>query len=137
MGSLLGFFAAGPARIQALLLCALAMVAACLGLLVYGLWWRGEAYSARAERDVAVAQAEVLAGGLKACNAGVDEAKRVGAAAVAAAGELVAAARRLKQPARETVQRIETIIEKGTPAGAGCEDAWRVIEADRQKARGP
>lgn len=123
--------------LQAKAIAVAAVAVAFLAVAAWGFYWRGEALGARGERDVAIAQANVLAEGLKTCNAGVDQAKRAGDAAVAAAGELAAAARRLKVPVKETVQRIETVIEKGTPPGAGCEDAWRVIEADRQKARAP
>lgn len=106
------------------------------GLAASTLWYRGAAIEARAERDHLRDQVAVVAEGLRACNAAVDQAKRVGDAATAATAELQKAARRLAQPAQKTVERIETIIEKGTPPGAGCEQAWTVIENDAKASRG-
>lgn len=99
-------------------------------------WYRGQAISAQAERDQARAQVQVLAGSLSSCNAAADAAREAGEKAQAATGELLAAARRLARPAEKTVERIETVIERGTPPGAGCEQAWRVIEDDRKASRG-
>ena len=121
-------------------LIALAVVALVIaGLAAWGLWWRGEAMQARGERDVAIAQANVLADGLKVCNAGVDQAKRVGDAAVAATAELVKAAQRIKRPAKETVITVEKWLEQPTPKGEDCRHAWARIEAEMaaQKARAP
>src|SRR5688572_15439782 len=87
-------------------------------LLIFGLYWRGEAYQARAEADLARAQISVLVAATETCKASVDQARRVGEAAIAGTAELVAAARRLKQPARHTIERIETILERPTPSGA-------------------
>lgn len=135
MGALLGFFS-GPAQLKGLIIAAGVMIIVCLSLLTWGLWWRGEAYQATAERDVLRAQSEILAAAVKACSDGVDQAKRAGDAAVAAGGALLEAARRIKAPVQKTVERIETIIEKPAPAGAGCDRAWDAIEAER-KGRAP
>jgi hypothetical protein len=65
----------------------------------------------------------------------VDQAKRVGEAAIEATGKLVAAAARLNKPAEKTVERIETILERPTPPGAGCDQAYDELEADYRSTR--
>ena len=123
MGALLAFFAGSPARIGAAALgIALVLVGG------YTLWLRGEVHQVRAERDLARAQISALNVAVQACSASVDQAKRAGDAAVAGTAALVAAARRLKVPARHTVERIEKIIQQPAPPGAGCSEAWDVIE---------
>ncbi len=134
MGAILSFFAAGPARIQALLVGAMAFAITALALLAWGFWWRAEAYQARAERDRERVQVTVLASAVNACNAGVDQAKRVGDAAVATGAELLEAARKLKAPQKHTIERIETVIERPRAPGEGCDWAWSEIEAQQRKA---
>jgi hypothetical protein len=56
MSALLDFFAAGPARIQALLVAFLAAVAIAASLSCWALWERASAVQARAERDRALDQ---------------------------------------------------------------------------------
>lgn len=133
MGALLDFFAGGTARIQALLVGALAMAAVCLALTAYGLWWRSEAYQARGERDVAIAQARALAAGIEACSAGVAAAQRAALNAVSTGRELLAQAQRLARPAIAEAKRIEELLKQKPPARAdgkqaGCDDAWDEIE---------
>lgn len=138
MGALLSFFS-GPAQLKALLLGAGVCVLACLSLLTYALWWRGEAFEARAalekahaERDLAIAQGRVLAGGLQACNAGVDQAKQISDAAIVAMGELLDKARKLAGPREKTIERIETVIHQAPQPGEGCDWAWDKLEADHR-----
>jgi hypothetical protein len=128
MSALLDFFAAGPARVKGLLVAFLAAVALGLGLTTWALVERLGAVQARAERDRALDQVAVVSAAAKACSASVDHAREVGEAAIAATGELVAAAKRLKAPAVHTVERIEKILEQPAPPGAGCDQAWTTIE---------
>lgn len=140
MNAALDFFAGGPARLKALLVGVLAGLVVLLAVAAIALWWRGEALQARGERDLAIAQAQVLAKSVKVCSDGVDQAKRAADTAVALGGRLLAAASQQYAGARKQAQRIEEILKRPTPAGAGCEEAWDAIEADRAsqtKARGP
>lgn len=137
MSLLLDFFTGGPARVKGLLVGALAIAGLGLALLVYALWWRGEALQARGERDLALAQVTVVSSAAKACSDGVDQAKRAGDAAVSASAELVAAAQRLKAPVRVERQTIEHWLEKPTPPGAGCDQAWNELELLYKKAGTP
>jgi len=133
IGAALDFFAAGPARIKWLLIGAGVLAVAVLALIAFGLYWRGEAYQARGERDLALAQISVLSVAVETCSSSVDHAKRAADAAVQGTAALLAEARRLKAPTRHTVERIEKIIREPAPPGAGCDEAWSVIE---QSARG-
>ncbi len=124
MGFLLSFFAGSPARIGvAALGIALVLVGG------YALWLRAEVYQVRAERDLAKVQIELLSNSLVTCNSSIDHAKRAADAAVKGTAALLAEARRLKAPARHTVERIEKIIQQPAPPGAGCDEAWDAIEA--------
>ena len=123
MGFLLSFFAGSPARIGAAALgIALVLVGG------YALWLRGEGYQVRAERDLAKVQIEILSDSVQTCNASIDHAKRAADAAIKGTAVLLAEARRLKAPARHTVERIEKIIQQPAPPGAGCSEAWDLIE---------
>jgi hypothetical protein len=140
LSQLLDFITAAPARISALFYGFLAVLAVAGVLGSVALWYRAEAIKAEGERDLWKAQAAVVSAAAAACSAGVAESKRVADASVRASGELLEAARRLKQPARHTVERIETIITRQpTVEQAGdCNWAWQVIETDaRQKAGAP
>jgi hypothetical protein len=141
-GAALDFFAAGPARIKALLVGALAMVAVCLTLTAWALLERAgrletqvEVERARTmlvrERD----QIQVLAAAVGACSAGVELAKQVGDAAIAGTSELVEAARRLKRPAVHTREVIERLIEKPVTAEQAndCNWGWAEIEAEHRR----
>jgi membrane protein YdbS with pleckstrin-like domain len=51
MSALLDFFTGGTARIQALLYAAIAMLVVVLALVVYGEYWRAQAWKARDQVD--------------------------------------------------------------------------------------
>ena len=148
MGALLSFFTAGPARIKGLVIGAGVMAIAVLALTSWALLERALRFQALAdvervrtalvrERD----QVKVLADAVAACSAGVDQAKRVGEAALAGTAELVAAAKRLKAPPIHTREVIEKIIEKPVTSeqAADCNWGWNEIEDEhrKRKARAP
>lgn len=136
MGFLLDFFAGGTARIQALLIGALVGLVLLTGTAGVALWYRAEAASARAERDVAVEQGRVLASGIEACNAGVEAAHNAAQGAVDVGRKLLAEAKRLSTGSQNQVKRIADLLSKPPPPGADCRDAWREIEKISRKARG-
>lgn len=140
MSGLLDFFAAGPARIKGLLIGAMAIGALCLSLAGWAWIEHLGAALARAERDRALDQVAVVSAAAQACTASVDHAKRAGEAAVAASAELLAAARRIKQPAIREVERIERLV-KETPLAPeqaqDCAFGWDLIEEQHRKAGGP
>lgn len=124
IGAALSFFAGSPARIGAAALgIALVLVGG------YALWLRGEYYKAVVERDIGRVQIKLLDDAIETCNSSIDHAKRAADAAVKGTAALVAEARRLKAPARHTVERIERIIKEPAPPGADCNRAWSEIEA--------
>jgi hypothetical protein len=134
MGALVSFFAGGAARVQALLIGAMASALVAAALLALALWWRGEAYQARGLRDAALLQAQVLAKGIVSCNAGVAAAEKAAQDAVNTSRKLLAEARRLAKPAIAEVKRIEELLKQKTPTARadgsppGCDDAWTAIE---------
>lgn len=138
IGQALDFVSAAPARIASLLYAFLAVVAVAGVLASVALWYRGQAIKAEGERDLWKAQTAVVASAAQACTTGVGEAKRAADASVAASGELREAARRLKQPAQRTVERIETIIERpmSTEQAADCNWGWGQIEAESRTKAG-
>jgi hypothetical protein len=131
MGAILTFFS-GPLQLKALLVVAGLALVSCLGLTAYGQYWRAEAKSAIGERDLAIAQGNVLAAAAKSCSAGVDQVKQVSNAAIATIGEMLARARKLAAPRERTIERIETVIHQAPKPGEGCEWAWDQIEAERK-----
>lgn len=135
IGPLLGFIGASPARLQAMLVGLLAMLLACAALTIWALWERSGRLGATVQLTAAIAQQSVLADKLGQCDAGTAETKRVGDAAIAAMGGLVAAARKANEAGRAQATRIEDLLAKPPPPDAGCEDAWRAIEAERNAAR--
>lgn len=137
MGTLLDFVGGAPARIQALLIGALVAGVLLLGAIATAFWWRGEALQARGERDLAIAQTQILAKSVQVCSDGVDQAKRAADTAVKLGGQLLAAARQQYSGTRQQAERIEELLKRPPPDGAGCEQAWDAIEAERQKARTP
>lgn len=137
MSALLDFFTAGPARVKGLLLASMAIAALCLALTTWALVERLGAVQARAERDRALDQVAVISAAAQACSVAVDHAREVGQAAIAATGELLEAAARISAPAVHTVERIEKILERPSPPGAGCDQAWDQIEALQRKAGAP
>jgi len=121
-----------PLQIKAALVAGAAMLITVLALLVWGLYWRGEAREAAVKITALAAQGKVLAEATRACNAGVEAARASSAEAIQRGAQLLAEAKRIGQPARAQAARIEALLAKGTPAGADCRDAWRAIEADRK-----
>lgn len=95
--------------------------------------WRldGKLERLQGDLDAATTQAEIAAKGLEACNAGVDAARRQGDAAIAQGKAMLAEARRLAAGGREQAARVEALLEKPTPAGAGCDQAWAEIARQR------
>lgn len=139
MGALVSFFAGGPARIQALLIIAGFGLAAGLGLLTWGLYWRGEYREAKATVVALQAQGEVLAVAVAACSDGVDNAKKVGDEALRTGAALLVEARRLHADVPRVVGKLEDLMNRKPPARADgapadCRDAWRAIAEEEQKA---
>lgn len=135
MGSIVSFFVGGPARIQALLIGALAVAVVCMGLLVYGLYWRGEAKAAEGKVIAAVAQGTVLADAVKTCSAGVDAAAKVGAAALDVGAQLLEAERKRTAKDAGLAKSIGDLAARKSAPGEDCRTAWREIEEELKKAR--
>ena len=138
MNPLLSFFLAGPAapgRLQILLIGALGVALACLGLFSWGLYWRGEYRDARAALTVAEAQRDVAAAALQRCDAATAHAKAVGDAAVKAMGKMVADAREAQKGREATAIAIEELARQSRQPGEGCGWAWDQIEQQHRKAR--
>jgi len=91
-----------------------------LGLFVWGFYWRGEAYEARA-------QAANLDSGMKACSAGVDAAKKASDAAMELGRSALAEIRKQNAPLQSQIARLEGLM-KNPPPGADCNSAWTAIE---------
>ena len=139
MRGLVSFFLAGPAapaRLQVLLLGALGVALACLGLLIWGLYWRGEYRDAKAALQVAQAQNDVLAASLTRCDAAAAHTKAVGDAAVRAMGKLVQQAEEAQKGRTASADAIEDLARLARKAGEGCSWAWQQIEQQHRKARG-
>jgi hypothetical protein len=132
---LLELLGASPARLQALLVAALAMLVVILALLIYGLWWRGQALQARGERDSARDQVVVVSAAAEACSESVARAKAIAGAELAAAHRALEDFRRLHAGQRAAVARLEGLLERPAPAGAGCDAAWAAIESDARAAQ--
>lgn len=144
MGKLLDFFAAGPARIKGLLIGALAIAAAAAALTAWAMLERSWRYQAerdlektRGELVAAVDQGKVLAEGVRACNAGVELARRAGEQGKRLGQQLLVEARRLHAGGAQTVQEIEALLSRPAKPGATCDDAWRELEQLHQKVRAP
>lgn len=141
MTGLIGFFLGGPARVQALLITAGVAMAAGLGLLTWGLYWRGEYREAQVEITVLQAQTAILADATAACSAGVAEAKKSSDAALRTGAALLAEARKLHGNVPAVVTELRDLISKDRrPDGSAkdCRDAWREIEdLERKAGRAP
>lgn len=139
MGRLLEYFTAGPARIQALLYAALAMLVVVLALVVYGEYWRAQAWKARDQVDqvkqqliASIDQEKVLAQSLATCNAGVEASAKAATAALAAAAKAQALAELLAAAHEQTSARLEDALRRKPPSpGAGCKEARAEIAAAR------
>jgi hypothetical protein len=135
MSKLLELLGASPARLQALLVAALAMLVVILALLIYGLWWRGQALQARGERDSARDQVAVVSAAAEACSESVARARAIAGAELAAAHRALEDFRRLHAGQRAAVARLEGLLERPAPPGAGCDAAWAAIETDARAAQ--
>lgn len=133
MKTILGFFGAGPARLQALLIGAMAMAVTCLALTAWALWERSGKLSCEVERVTLAAQVAVLADKLNTQNTAVDALgslgnqirgdvktglAKIGAAEAARAAKFAELADLIKKP--------PPVRADGKPAD--CADAWREIE---------
>jgi len=123
-----------PLGLQAQLWTAGIAAATCAALLTWGLYWRGEYRETKAVLVALEAQGKILVGAVKDCTAGAERVKDLGDKAVASMDELLGKARTLTAPKWKTVEKIETIIERPAPPGAGCNEAWAEIEALHKKA---
>ena len=135
MGKIVSFFLAGPtapARLQAMLIAAGAIAIACLSLLIWGLYWRGEYREAKAAVVVLKAQGDVLADKLGTCSAAADQAKRVGDAAIAAMGGLVKQAQDANKDRGKVAANLEELARQARKPGEGCDWAWDKIEQTRE-----
>lgn len=135
MKALAEFFAGGAARVQALLIAAAVGAALLLAAVAYGLWWRGEAYEARADLNTEKAKVSILTDSVQRCSDSVDSAKKQGDAALALGRDLLTHARSLASGNTASIARIEELM-KNPPTGASCDAAWAALEAER-KARTP
>jgi hypothetical protein len=135
MTALLAFFGAGPARLQALLIAALALIALCLSLTVWALIERTWRLQDAAELATLKAQqAQVLADSLGRCNAGVENAAKAGVAAVADTKRLLGMAEVAMQKTAALREEARAIVSKAPPARADgkakdCTDALAEIKA--------
>lgn len=78
-------------------------------------------------------QATALSAAVNACNAGVDEAKRAGRAAVDLGTQLLAEARKAGQAAQKAAARSDAIARGPAQPGRDCRDAWAEIESGRSQ----
>jgi hypothetical protein len=134
MTALLAFFGAGPARLQALLIAALALIALCLSLTVWALIERTWRLQDAAELATLKAQQAVLADSLGRCNAGVENAAKAGVAAVADTKRLLGMAEVAMQKTAALREEARAIVSKAPPARADgkakdCTDALAEIKA--------
>jgi hypothetical protein len=136
MGTLLSFFTTGataPARIQALLIGAMVMLATCLALTTWAEIERSGRF--QAERDAAVykAQSGVLVDKLATCSGSVDTLASLGKAI---RGDLHAALEdfgKANAPLKKELASIGEAVKKPPPVRpdgkpTDCSDAWRRIE---------
>jgi hypothetical protein len=133
MNGIIDFFAGGALRLKALLIGALLMLAACLGLTVWALIERSGKLSAEKDLAVSAAQIGVLSASLNRQNASIEAVRSAGAAATAGARELVAAAKLANANNASLVLSVREVLNRPAPTKpdgttAGCEDAWRDIE---------
>lgn len=87
------------------------------------------------ERDRARDQASLLGTSLGRCTAQTDEFRKAGDNAVALSTKLVELAKAQAAAGAPAIASLERKLAEKPPAGAGCEQAWAFIEAER-KARG-
>lgn len=138
MGALLGFFATGPARLQALLIGALALAVVCLSLFAWAMIERSGRLSLKVEVVTLKAQTDVLADSLGRCNAGVENAAKAGAAAVGETKRLLSMAERMLERTAAAREEIRQIVSKPPPVRADgkpkdCVDALAEIRKKGQQ----
>lgn len=128
---LLNFFGGSSARLQALLIGAMVAALVCAGLLIWGLYWRGEYREAKVSLVALEAQGKILAESVRSCSASVDQAKATGEQAKKDTRALLEVAKRLAAGGEQRAAALEELLRKPTPPGAGCEDAWKEVEKTR------
>jgi len=109
------------------------VAAAFVAVAGWGLYWRGEYRELKAAQVVLEDQVKVLAHGVRACNAGVAQAKETAAGVLVTANKLLLDARRAQQERYDSARRLEKLLRQKPPARAdgkpaGCDDAWDLIE---------
>jgi len=122
-------FIPNPLQLKAMLVAGAVMAIACLSLLVWGLYWRGEYRECKVANVVLVDQVKLLADKMDTQSAAVRENAAAGQAAVAAGEALLVEARKLSQAARRTAEASDAIARGAAQPGKDCRDAWREIEA--------
>lgn len=135
MGFLLSFFA-GPAKLKALLIGAVVMIAVCLALTVWALLERSGRLDCRVELVTAQAQIAVLSDSLNRQNAGIKATEEAGKAAQQGVADLLSAARKLSAAGTSlgnTIAHARDVIGKPAPKrpdgkDKDCADAWREIQ---------
>lgn len=123
-----------PPQIKAALVAGAAMAIACLALLVWGLYWRGEYREAKAAVTVYAAQAAINKGAVERCSAGADEVAKLGRAATTAMGVLLAEARRANKDRDERARALDDLARRPRATGEDCSWAWRQIEEQHRAA---
>lgn len=101
---------------------------ALLSLLSAMLWYRGEALRYEGERDVAIAQVNVLASAVNACNASVDSAKSAADAATKLGQQLLADAKARGKRLESQIATLDEALRRPPPPNANCDSAWDIIE---------
>lgn len=133
MNTLLGFFGASPARLQALLIAALTMALVCAGLGGWALIERSGRFQAERYAEVYKLQSAVLDDALGRCNAGVAAVQKAGEDAQQGVRELRAAAAKLNSAGASLIHDARQIASRPAPLrpdgqARDCTDAWREIE---------
>jgi hypothetical protein len=134
MGAILGFFGAGTARLQALVIAAAAMLAMILALTTWALIERSGKYAAERDAEHFKAQSDVLADSLGRCNAGVENAAKAGTAAIGETKRLLAMAETALLKNAAVRDEIRGIVSRPPPMRADgkpkdCADALGEIRA--------
>lgn len=134
MGKLLEFFGAGPARLQALLIGALAMALTCAALAGWALVERSGRLTLKIEVVRLEGQVTVLADKLKTQNDAVDAFGKAGDRIVGDVKKQLASLAKNDGRRSQQIASIEALLRQPRPTGAdgrpaGCSDAWRRIEA--------
>lgn len=114
-----------PEQIKLLIYAGISAVLFAAGWTVNG-WRLGEKLEhVEAERDTAIAQGDVLASAVDACNDGVKAAKAASDSAAKLSAQLLEDARRRAAAAAGKAAQLEDALRRG---GTGCDAAWDEIE---------